>query len=43
MVWRASIVGQTPDPALWRLFCTRPGTRSCASVPERVLDMISDF
>ena len=43
MVLRALIVGQTPDPVIWRLFWTCPGARSCASVPERVLDMISDF
>ena len=43
MVLRALIVGQTPDPALWRLFRTRPGARRRANVLERVPGVISDF
>ena len=43
MVLRTLIVGQTPDPVIWRLFWTCPGARRRASVPERVPSVISDF
>ena len=43
MVLRALIVGQTPDPALWRLFWSCTGARRRASVLEWVPCVISDF